>query len=233
MKRRGLLAALLTCALWPTDGAGHGGHGSTPVDIGQFEYRPAELVIYRGDMVNWVWRGPDTDHSVTAEPGQAEQFDSDPDGPPGVDTHAVGDNFTHTFTRTGRFTYRCRVHAFMTGAVVVKEPSQGGPRDRRAPAIRSLKVRPRVFCVGRGCPKPKVKIRLSERASLNPDIQRRRRGRWKLARDLPLMFLRKGRNRERLPVRGLKPGRYRLVGYASDAAGNDSRNRRARFRVRG
>ena len=64
-------------------------------------------------------------------PGQAESFDSDPGKAPKAIAHPAGHAFTHLFTKTGRFTYRCRVHPAMRGEVtVIALP----PRDVKRPA---------------------------------------------------------------------------------------------------
>ena len=62
--------------------AHHPGHGPVRVDVGDGAFKPADIRIGTGDTVLWVWSGPDLDHTVTADPGQAEQFDSDPGGTP-------------------------------------------------------------------------------------------------------------------------------------------------------
>ena len=228
MKRLFVVSAVAACLVLPAGGVGHPGHANVSVDIAQFKYAPQETEAIVGDIVNWTWRGPDTDHSVTADSGQAEQFDSDPTGPPTAGTHAADDNFTHTFTKPGRFTYHCRTHSFMTGAVTVRS-APGGQPDGQAPVIRSMRVAPKAFCAGRGCKRPRVVIDVSETASLDSQIQRRRGRRWKRARELALIFLRKGSNRKRLSVSGLKPGRYRLIAKAQDFAANTSKRRQLLF----
>ena len=113
--------------------------------------RPAETRVATGDTVVWKWLGPAGDHSVTADPGQAESFDSDPGKAPSAIAHPAGFTFTHRFTQTGRFTYRCRVHPAMTGEVtVIALP----PRDVKRPALSKLSVRP-----GRVCPRSTSRCR--------------------------------------------------------------------------
>jgi len=58
---------------------------------------------------------------VTAVPGQAESFESDPDSPLATINHEVGATFQHTFRKAGVFDYLCRVHPrFMRGSVTVR-----------------------------------------------------------------------------------------------------------------
>ena len=227
MRARVLATAVGLFVLLPAGGARPPGHYGDRVDIAEFKFSPSEASVVVGDTVNWVWRGPDTDHSVTADPGQAEQFDSDPAGPPAPGAHQVGEIFSHTFRSTGRFTYHCRTHPSMRGTVTVGE----GP-DTTAPAIGSMRVRPTTFCTGRGCRRPWLEIEVTESAALHAQVQRRDGRRWRRARDYPLIFLRPGRNRKRLSVAGLRPGRYRLLARASDNSGNDSRTHATAFAVR-
>lgn len=77
------------------------------VDVGAGAFRPSDIRIGTGDTVLWVWSGPDLDNTVTADPGQAEQFDSDPGGTP---DRKLGDSFAHRFTSTGTYSYFCRRH---------------------------------------------------------------------------------------------------------------------------
>src|SRR4051812_11469533 len=105
------LAAALACAAFPAVADPHPGHGPPTIYIADLKYQPDSLTVLAGDAVVWVWNGPDTNHSVTADPGQAMAFDSDPDN--SAPNHAVGDGFSVTFDKVGTFTYACKVHSFM------------------------------------------------------------------------------------------------------------------------
>jgi plastocyanin len=197
--------------------AAHPGHGPVPVDVGNQAFKPPSIRVGTGDTVIWVWEGPDLDHTVTAHPGQAEQFDSDPGGTP---SRARDDSFSHRFTRIGTYTYFCRVHPDqMNGSVEVVELT--GLGDTRRPRLTRVRVGPE----GR-----RVAFTLSERAILLLRIQRRVRDRWRSMRDFDV-FARKGRNTARLPLRGLAPGRYRVRLTAYDDADNASRPAFARLRI--
>ncbi len=215
----------------PAAGLGHPGHGPTEVQVGDDFLRPAETRVATGDTVVWKWLGPAGDHSVTADPGQAESFDSDPGKATTEIVHPAGFAFTHRFTKTGRFTYRCRVHPSMTGEVtVITLP----PRDVKRPVLSKLSVRP-----GRVCPRSTSRCRAtraylrlsaSEPATVVGRMDRAANGRWKLVRTFDF-DVRKGRARHRIYVGGLEPGPYRLRLVAYDYANNRSPSKRVRFRV--
>src|SRR5688572_12196058 len=79
---RGLAGATaLVLVLLPAASGAHPGHGLEPVvvDGDSFAYEPATVTVGVGDSLVWTWDGNlFNNHSVTADPGQAEQFDSDP-----------------------------------------------------------------------------------------------------------------------------------------------------------
>jgi plastocyanin len=215
----------------PATTLGHPGHGPIEVQVGDDFLRPAQTRVAVGDTVVWKWLGPDGNHSVTADPGQAESFDSDPGKATSEIAHPAGFAFTHQFTKRGSFTYRCRVHASMAGQVtVIALP----PRDVTRPSLSKLSVRP-----GRVCPRSTARCRatrayvhlsLSEPATVVARMDRAASGRWHLVRTFDFDALR-GRVRHRLHVRGFEPGPYRLRLVAYDYANNRSRSKRARFRV--
>ncbi len=210
---------------------GHPGHGPTEVQVGDDFLRPVDTRVAVGDTVVWKWLGPRGNHSVTAEPGQAESFDSDPGKAPAAIAHPAGFTFTHLFTKTGRFTYRCRVHAGMRGQVtVIALP----PRDEKRPAISKVSVRPTRVCPTSSprCRPTRayVHLSLSEPATVVGRMDRAAGGRWKLVRTFDF-DARKGRVRHRLHVRGFEPGPYRLRLVAYDYANNRSPSKRVRFRV--
>jgi plastocyanin len=211
MRRAALVSAVLfACLSAPAMGASQG------VTIANFAYSPGTVNVNVGDTVTWTWSGPDTNHSVTANAGQAESFDSDPGGPPSSADHLPGSTFPHTFTHAGTFSYVCRVHSFMTGKVVVSGP--GGP-DVTAPAISSLK--------GSGS-KRRVSFKLSEAAAVRVAVKPlSRKGRTRTVKAAGRL----GSNRVSLKKLKLKPGRYRATVRATDSAGNRSAAKSTTFRV--
>jgi hypothetical protein len=177
--------------------------------------------------VLWFWDGPDRNHSVTATAGQAEQFDSDPGGNP---SHRRGEAFAHRFTKPGTFTYYCRVHPFMRGTVVVTgEPVSD---DVTAPVISALRARPSRLCARRSrrcrATATTISFRLDEQAQVSGRVA----GRGNRTVRRFSLGGREGTNRVRLRARGLRPGLYRVVLVATDAAGNRSLERTVRVRVR-
>jgi plastocyanin len=197
--------------------ANHPGHGPVRVDVGDGAFKPPDVRIGTGDTVLWVWSGPDLDHTVSAGPGQAEQFDSDPSGTP---NHKLDDSFAHRFANTGTYSYFCRRHPDqMKGTIrVVRLQGLG---DTTRPRLTRVRVGPN----GR-----RIAFRLTEGAIVLARIQRRTRSGWRSARNFDV-FARKGRNRARLPLRGLVPGRYRVRLTAYDDADNASRPAFARLRI--
>ncbi len=130
------LAVVATSAALASAAAAHPGHGNQVVNLSNTQFSPALFSVFEGDSVVWSWTGPDTDHSVTADPGQAEQFDSDPGGPPSSATHPVGSSFVHVFRTAGRYSYYCKNHPGMRATVEVKKI------DATPPRLAAIKVKP-------------------------------------------------------------------------------------------
>ena len=90
-----------------------------------------------GWTVTWSWAGPDTNHTVTTDPGQPDSLESHPGVPIGqVAGPPAGGTYSHTFTTPGAFTYFCRVHPSMRGKVVVDEASTSPAGQGGAPATQ-------------------------------------------------------------------------------------------------
>jgi len=90
------------------------------VQVEDFEFIPANLVIAPGDTVVWHANAPD--HTVTADD---LSFDSSP--PPEVVTIPSGSTFSHTFTGTGVNHYYCRLHGKpLNTAGAAPKPAGGG-----------------------------------------------------------------------------------------------------------
>ena len=204
------LAPAIALALFAAAPAGaHPGYGGDSVTIegDALRYSPPSVTIAVGEPVVWFWQGTlARNHTVTADPGQAEQFDSDPSGPPTNATHPEGDSFSHVFRQEGQFWYHCQVHPEMQGFVeVVRLPGQGGRLK-----LSGLQVSPRAEQI-------KVRFRLSAVADLALRIAERHERRWDTVKTL----YRKadgGENRLKLPAGGLEDGRYRLTIAAYDEA---------------
>ena len=198
MRRFAAVLALGLCSVAPA--GAHPGHGAeaVTVDGDAFRYAPAEVTVGVGDSVVWFWQGAvSRDHSVTADPGQAESFDSDPDGAPTNATHPAGDSFSQTFREEGRFTYYCKVHPSMTGVVTVVPVPGASPL--RLTGLRAADRGQRIH----------VRLFLSERADLVIRIAEWRKPRWRPVGTFNQRG-RKGRNELALAAGPLKAGRYRL-----------------------
>jgi plastocyanin len=82
------------------------------VNVVDFEFQPKTLQVDPGDTVTWTFS--DGGHTTTANPGQAEKWDSGPAANP------AGFRLRHTFRNPGRYGYICIPHgSFMTGVVQV------------------------------------------------------------------------------------------------------------------
>jgi len=89
-----------------------GARGATTwdVDISSSTFVPQNLPIQVGDTV--VWTNLDgLAHTVTSTGGQTE-----------LDSPILGngDTYSHQFNTLDTFTYRCDIHTFMTGSVIVQ-----------------------------------------------------------------------------------------------------------------
>ena len=117
--------------------------------------------------------------------------------------------------------------------------------DLTAPVISRASVKPNRFRVtrrrgSRRRPGTRIRFRLSEAATVTFVIQRRRGRSWvrsasftkrRKAGRASLKFSGRVRVGKRKRLRTLKPGRYRLVLSADDAAGNHSKQVSRRFRI--
>jgi len=80
------------------------------VNIDNFSFGPAEIVVPAGTKVTWTNRD-DIPHTVT-DAATPREFKSPP-----LDT---GDTFTHVFGLPGTYHYFCSLHPHMQATVVVK-----------------------------------------------------------------------------------------------------------------
>jgi hypothetical protein len=102
--------------------------------------------------------------------------------------------------------------------------------DYLGPAVDCVAPRVAVRVLRRKRSRRRLRARVSERARLRIVVSRARRGRWVKVRTLRRRA-RKGLNRFSLGK--LRAGRrHRITVTATDAAGNRSRNRVVRFRIR-
>lgn len=125
----------------------------------------------------------------------------------------------------------------------VGERAGGAPLDTQAPLIGGFRATPSLFALGRGATPVAARVAhrthfhytLSEAARVTVRIQRARPGRRYAGVGTLRRSGAKGANSirftGRLGRRALKPGRYRAVISATDAAGNRSSLSRTAFRI--
>ncbi|MHB8438997.1 MAG: cupredoxin domain-containing protein [Acidimicrobiales bacterium] len=94
----------------PINGGGTGPvtTGPTPsavVNIQYVSFEPSRITIHAGQTVEWVWKDAPIDHNVSFA-----SFASP--------TQSTGTYF-HTFDTPGTYSYRCTIHATMTGQITV------------------------------------------------------------------------------------------------------------------
>ena len=120
MSSRRLVPALALCALSvplaacsssstpSSSGSSTSGTGPPPaavVEIKFVSFLPGKVTIHAGQTVEWKWEDSPVAHNVTFS---------------GFSTTTQTDGtFFHTFNTPGTFSYRCTVHATMSGEVVV------------------------------------------------------------------------------------------------------------------
>jgi plastocyanin len=221
--------ALISAAAIAAFGAAAAPADAADVTISNFSFSPPTVSIALGETVTWHWAGPDTNHSVTSDPNQADSWDSDPMRAPLSTDHPPGDTFDHKFDTAGTFTYICKVHSNMKGTVKVAGP--GGepppsPADTTAPAVTGVKARGGKKCKPRakkchGKPTT-VNFNLSEDATVK--IAAGGKTRATLAGH-------NGANTVKLSTKKLPPGKYTLSLVATDAAGNASSPAQAKVKV--
>ena len=114
-------AASVTVSATPVAPPPTTGPATRHVTIGNYVFAPTTITIKTGDTVAWDWSGPDLNHSVTST-SAAESFDSHLGLPDNQINGAPAGGFSHTYNQVGSFTYVCRIHADMTGTVVVQTP---------------------------------------------------------------------------------------------------------------
>ena len=88
-----------------------------PVEVVDYEFRPADRKIAVGDTV--IWSFTNGGHTTTAARGQADKWNSGPA------TSEAGTTYEKTFNTPGRFQYICIPHAlFMKGTIEVGEDAE-------------------------------------------------------------------------------------------------------------
>jgi plastocyanin len=95
------------------------------IEISVFVFQPKSVKIARGTTVRWT-NGDEILHTVTSGvqkeqgiPGVAADKAARPDGTFDLELDGGGTEASFTFEEAGTYTYFCRLHAAMTGRIVV------------------------------------------------------------------------------------------------------------------
>jgi amicyanin len=81
------------------------------ITIKGLEFNPAILTVKVGTTVTWTNMDA-VPHTVTSKTPSPEAFNSG--------MLQQGQNFSHTFTQWGTYSYFCTVHTYMSGKVIVE-----------------------------------------------------------------------------------------------------------------
>jgi plastocyanin len=226
MRRLPLVVALASLGVLATPAAAD----DATVKIANTAFSPGTVSIHVGEKVTWNWAGPDRNHTVTSDSGQAESFESTPgvpdaavtDGPP-------GETFSHTFGQTGSFSYHCRVHSFMQGKVNVVAAGTPLPVDTTPPSTK-LKIVGESPVTASRTGRLKVKVTVNEAATEKLAVKL---GRKTIARktvkfskaQTKTVTLRLSRSARR-SLSGRRTARIAVTASATDKAGNKAKTKR-------
>ncbi len=128
-KAAAVLAALCAAVLLSLGATAPAQAANTRVSISDFQWSDKTPHVDLGESVTWDWIGPDTQHSVSGQPDNATQWDSDPGA---VGPHPLGDTFTVTFDQPGEYLFMCKLHTSVRGTVIVSD-TPGDPESDPGP----------------------------------------------------------------------------------------------------
>ena len=207
------------------------------ISISDYHWSDDDVKLDLGEHVTWYWTGPDTMHSITGQPPNATQWDSDPGTLP---QHDIGDNFQLSFDKPGVYRFQCKIHSLVRGTVTVSD-TPGNPDaepdpvpksnvDTKPPKMRNLSL-PAKFGP-RGAP---LKYSLNERGKLDAEYYRlSRKGKKRFAGYATYKSY-VGYNRARIGKRKPhfkpKPGRYLVELRVTDESNNSSKAKKRHFRI--
>ena len=103
------------------------------IAISDYKWSDENLHLDLGEHVTWYWTGPDTMHSVTGQPPNATQWDSDPGTLP---QHNIGDDYQIDFDKPGVYSFQCKIHSLVRGTVTVSN-TPGNPEAEPDPVPKS------------------------------------------------------------------------------------------------
>jgi plastocyanin len=227
MRRAALVVALASLGVLATPAAAD----DASVKIANINFSPGEVSIRVGEKVTWNWAGPDRNHTVTSDSGQADSFESHP----GVPTAAVtdgppGETFSHTFSQTGTFSYNCRVHPSMRGKVNVVAAGAPLPVTDTTPPATKLKIVGQSPIAASRSGRLKVKVTVDEAATEKLAVKF---GRRTIARKTvkftkaatKTVTLHLSRSARRT-LKGRRTARITVSAKATDKAGNTAKTKK-------
>ncbi|GIK76354.1 MAG: hypothetical protein BroJett022_00440 [Actinomycetes bacterium] len=228
------LALLLTAALLLPAAAGA---ANRRVSISDYRWSIPDVEIDRGEHVTWYWTGPDTMHSITGQPPNATQWDSDPGSLP---SHNVGDSYQVSFDDPGVYEFQCKIHSLVRGTVTVSgtpgdpvsepDPVPKSNVDLKPPKMRRIAL-PRKFGP-RGAP---LTYSMNERGKLDVEYYRYGRGGRPRFAGYATYKAHVGFNNARIGKRKPhfkpRPGRYLVELRVSDQQHNTAKAKKRGFRI--
>jgi|ERR1700683_2197006 len=84
---------------------------ASSVKIQNYAFSPAAVTVKKGASVTWT-NEDSVGHTVTESDGQAG---------PSSSTLNQGQSYSFTFNTAGTFHYKCSIHPYMTGTVIVTD----------------------------------------------------------------------------------------------------------------
>jgi plastocyanin len=213
------------------------GAANRRISISDYHWSDDDLHVDLGEHVTWYWTGPDTMHSVTGQPPNATQWDSDPGTLP---QHNIGDNFQLTFDKPGVYHFQCKIHSLVRGTVTVSD-TPGDPEaepdpvpksnvDLKAPKMRNVRMPYRVG--KRGGP---LTYSLHEGGSLTAEYYRySNKGKLRFAgwaKYKAYVGYNHARIGKRKPHFKPKRGRYMVELRVTDKAHNTSKAKKRHFKI--
>jgi plastocyanin len=235
MRRAGLgvlaLAALLLVLPVSAEGA------NRRISISDYQWSDSDINLDLGEHATWYWTGPDTMHSVTGQPPNASQWDSDPGSLP---QHNIGDNYQLTFDQPGIYHFQCKIHSLVAGTVVVSnnpgdpdtepDPVPKSNVDLKAPKMRGLELAKKFGPDG-----SPLRYSLNEAGKLDVEYYRlSRKGKERFAgwaTYKAYVGYNRARIGERKPHFKPKSGRYVAKFRVMDKSNNTSKAKQRSFRL--
>ncbi len=214
------------------------------ISISNYQWSDDTVAIDRGEHVTWYWVGPDTMHSITGLPPEADGLDSDLNN--NTPQHAIGDEFKLDFDKPGAYEFQCKLHSSVRGTVVVSD-APGNPTfepdpvprskvDLRSPNLRDVRLDSYSFRRGGTI----LRYSVNEPSKIQVEFfrlegkrgKRRRFAGYEKHGKGHIGFNRLGFGRKRSTFKA-KPGRYRAKVVAIDGSANRTRPAKIDFRIRG